>query len=202
MPKLINSNAHAIRVPRSDTDSTGGQRVLAGAVVDADGEQADRLLATAGVRTATAEEVKRYDAQQETASTGRGSRIDAKASLARLSADARMQQIVAPLQRVVGDDAAPQGPPSGTITTRGQAATSGDDRDLAAFASGEELVMQGKTVGEGDTPDNAALVTGGLTGDDIHNAQVENAKVAERAAISILDPPKPKRKPAAKKEGE
>ncbi len=185
MPTYINGNAHAIRVPRDDKDTTGGRRLVPGQVVEADSAFADALAATPGVRTATSDERERW--QNSLAGVGAGgSRIAAKATLGDISQALRVANVVAPLQRVVGDDAAPQGPPSGTITTRGAAATSGKPGDLEAFAQGEELVMQGVKIDGADTPSGVQALDSGITQAQVHNAQVDNAERAEMVARAVI----------------
>lgn len=183
MPKLVNNNSHPVRVR---DDSGALHRIISGQVVDADGALADRLLATNGVTTASKDDVDRWDRVVERRATsgtmpGAGQRLAAKMALPAARAELRQQTIVAPLQRVVGDDAAPQGPPTGTITTRGEAATSGKPGDLNAFAQGEELVMQGVKVPSPGASE-ADVLAGRATQSDIHNAQVDNAAAAEAAA--------------------
>lgn len=203
MPKLVNGNTHAIRVRHPDGSL---HRILPGQVVDADGAFADALTDTAGVSTATAEQSKAWDAKLDadrtrSAMPGDGSRLSSKLAIGPARAELRALATVAPLQRVVGDDHAPQGPASGTITTRGDAATSGDERDLVAFAQGEELVMQGVKV-ESPGADEHEIASGRATQSDIHNAQVDNAQVAEDAAKRFIegedDEAKPKGRGRAK----
>lgn len=193
MPKLVNRNPHPIRPKGPDGNLV---RIVSGQVVDADGDYADALSQTSGVESASSDEVKAWDAKLDAARTGGampgdGSRLSSKLAISPALLAARMAATVAPLQRVVGDDAAPQGPPSGTITTRGQAATSGDDRDLKAFAQGEELVMQGEKV-EAPGASELDVLAGRATQSDIHNAQVDNADAAEAVAKAVIEGDAPK----------
>lgn len=188
MPKLVNTNPTPARVmkPKANGDEGTLQRIRPGQVVSAEGAYADSLAATPGFETATSEDIERWDAELERGRTksalpGDGSRLSQKLALGPARQALRMQTTVAPLQRVIGDDAAPQGPPSGTITTRGEAATSGEPGDLRAFAQGEELVAQGVKIPAPGASEQDVLA-GRATGADIHNAQVDNMRAAEAAA--------------------
>lgn len=183
MPKLVNTNPTPARV---DNGKGVLQRILPGQVVNAEGAYADNLTATSGFQSASSEDINRWDDELDRrrmkgAMPGDGSRLSQKLALGPARQALRMQTTVAPLQRVIGDDAAPQGPASGTITTRGDAATSGKPGDLRAFAQGEELIAQGVKI---DAPGASEqdVLAGRATGADIHNAQVDNMKAAEAAA--------------------
>lgn len=187
MPKLVNTNPTPARV---DNGKGVLQRILPGQVVSAEGAYADNLTATNGFETASSQDVERWDAELErrrmkAAMPGDGSRLSQKLAIGPARQALRMQTTVAPLQRVIGDDAAPQGPPSGTITTRGEAATSGEPGDLRAFAQGEELIAQGIKVPAPGASEQDVLA-GRATGADIHNAQVDNMQAAEAAAKQHL----------------
>lgn len=117
---------------------------------------------------------------------GDGSRLQAKLAIGPARQSLRQQVVVAPLQRVVGDDAAPQGPPSGTITTRFAAATSGEEGDLEAFAQGEEKVALGEKIEVAGDASDLDVLAGRATGAQIHNAQVDNGQAAEEAARQFI----------------
>lgn len=189
MPKLVNKNSHPARVRHPN----GGplRRILPGQVVEADGEYADTLSATPGFETASSDDVKRHEATLDRARTksampGDGSRINAKNAIVPALQEVRMQTIVAPLQRVIGDDAAPHAPESGTVTTRKEAALAGDALDREAFARHDVLGLDSEVVLSADAATNAALVTGTATQEQIHNAQVENARAADVAAKRFI----------------
>ncbi len=189
MPKLVNTNDHPVRVKRGENEPL--VRLVPGQVVECDGEYADRLSATAGVETASKDHVKRWEAKLERGRTrsampGDGSRLAAKSAISPARTQLRASVISAPLQRVVGDDAAPQGPPSGTITTKAEAATSGKPGDLQAFAQGEELAVAGEKV-EGSGATDHDVLSGRATEPDIHNAQVDNRAVVNEAAKAFIE---------------
>lgn len=183
MPKFVNTLDHAIRA----SDGKGNlPRVQPGQVVEATGEYADALAACPGVETASGDHESHWQSilesrQMAGAMAGDGSRIAAKAAIGPQRLAVRMDTIVAPLQRVVGDDAAPYGPPSGTITTRGVAGTSGSLADREAFLQNDVAGDEGEKV---DAPGASELdiLAGRATQSDIHNAQVENAALAEESA--------------------
>ena len=177
MPAFVNSNPHAIRV----RDENGVEkRVLPGQVVDASGAYADNLKGTGGVETANAEQRKAYeDRQTGDVTGGPARRLAAKRSLGPMRIAIRHATIAAPLRRVIGDDQAPYGPETGVVTTK-----AGAD-DPAHFEPNEA-----RPVGKVDANDE---VVDGLpssavpTSPAIHNAQVENAEVAEGVAERLLE---------------
>ncbi len=188
MPKMVNRNTHPIR-PRGKDGTL--VRILPGQVVDADGEYADTLTATAGVDTASKDDIERWESSAEARKThaampGDGSRVTAKAALGPAREAIRNATTVAPLQRVVGDSAAPRGPNSGTITTKGAAAASGDPRDIVAFGQGEEMALLGKKIVDADTPSNEAVTRGLVTQPEIHNRQTDARQNADAAARAFV----------------
>lgn len=187
--KLVNKNSHPARVRHP----SGGplRRILPGQVVEADGEFADTLKSTPGFETASSDDVKRHEAALDRARTksampGDGSRINAKNAIVPALQEVRMQTIVAPLQRVIGDDAAPHAPESGTVTTRRDAALAGDALDREAFARHDVLGLDSEVVLGAAPATNAEIVTGTATQEQIHNAQVENARAADAAAKRFI----------------
>jgi len=136
MPTLVNKNAHPIRV----TDSDGVQhRLVAGQVVDLDGAAADAVSGTVGVESASAEDKSAWEARL---SQGRFDDADGD-GFDNIVADARRAvaeaTVVAPLNTVIGDSAAPHGPPTGTITTKQAVVRDGDKHDKKAFGDHEHL---------------------------------------------------------------
>jgi hypothetical protein len=105
MPKFVNKNSHPIRVRNGDGNNL--RRVRSGEVVECDGVLADNLEATNGVESASSADEKSWQAV-----------LDAQHDN---------------LQTVVGDNAAPHGPDSGTITTKEAVREHGSDADRAAF---------------------------------------------------------------------
>jgi hypothetical protein len=175
MPTFVNTNSHPVRV--RDEDGVE-QRVLPGQVVDASGAYADRLKSTGGVDTANAEQKRAYaDRDTGDVTAGPARRLRAKNRLGPMRVAIRHATIAAPLRRVVGDDQAPFGPGTGTVTTK-----AGAD-DPAHFEPNEA-----RPIGEveGGSPIEAGLPSSAIpTSPDIHNAQVDNAEKAEAVAEEI-----------------
>lgn len=183
MPKLVNNNAHAVRV----SDGNSLQRVLPGQVVEASGDFADNLKNTPGIDTAKQGDERSWEAAQA-AAAGNPSSDRPLSDLEQVSARAREAAglgLAALNQRVIGDDLAPLGPPTGTITTK-QAVARIDDRHREAFADhealpGEEVEGAGVAdpVTQGATPATAA---------EVHNAQAAaNERVNEVAEEAFGD---------------
>jgi hypothetical protein len=130
MPKFVNKNAHPVRV----SDGKRLRRLVPGQVVTAEGEFADNLQSTSGVDTAGSNHEKEWDAKRSrTTSSEAGPEalqmVDPGPAITALGKVA----VSDPLQVVVGDDAAPRGPGTGTITTRDAVHESGDVLDKLAF---------------------------------------------------------------------
>lgn len=141
MPELVNHLSHAVRVRDDDGHKF---RLRPGQVANVDGVVADKLLAVDGVDTANAEDKKAYadylaQGRFNSSPTGK-QRLEAEVS--RMRADARVATVVVPLNQVIGDDDAPIGPPTGTITTKDAAAESGDAREKLAYAPNERLASE------------------------------------------------------------
>lgn len=133
MPKYVNRNSHPIRVAKSD----GGplRRVRVGEVVKADGYLADALAGTVGVESATQADEKAWQRELDlrNVSTDRTPRVETREAIVDNIHDIQRLTVSDPLQVVVGDDEAPHGPASGTVTTKEAVRTSGDVLDLLAF---------------------------------------------------------------------
>lgn len=189
MPTFVNKNDHPARVPHP----SGGplRRIVPGQVVEAEGEYADTLGSLSGFETASGDDKLRWERRQESqrvagAMPGDGSRIASKLAIGPVRQQIRMQTIVAPLQRVVGDDAAPYAPDSGTITTKAQQAQVSPEH-AQAMAAGEVNAVLGERVEGVPAATNADIVvTGDVTQDQIHNAQVENRELAEQAGQEFI----------------
>lgn len=95
------------------------RRFPPGSVVPVSGDLESNALEAEGLRTATDEEVEK----SQGGDMQPGSRdVTRDNALADLSAYARTVTVAVPLNEVIGDDEAPFGPPSGTITTKQTAA--------------------------------------------------------------------------------
>jgi hypothetical protein len=133
LPLLINTNDGGRAEPRE------GLRLRAGQTGYYSGDDADLLLQQDGVVEADSDEGREYiEAHQEPADGGVSVRERTQGILSGLRVAHRTAAIVAPLQRVIGDDEAPMGPPSGVITTK-SAAAGMDSQSRQAFAQNEAL---------------------------------------------------------------
>lgn len=188
MPLFVNENEHPIRVA---VDPTGAQlpRILPGQIVQASGGYADNLGSTPGVREASAEEYESYLAElgdPNTADLG-ASRTRPRQLVAQARTAIGYATVVGPLQRVVGDDQAPFGPPSGTITTRQavarEANEAGDQRTRMAFADHDALDPVEGLTEERENPLDATI----RTSPAIHNTQADNFVAAEAAADALIN---------------
>lgn len=162
MPYFKNDNDHPIRV---DDGSGNLRRIAPGSIVDATGQFADNLKDTGGVSQASKEDREKW-VEGRRVSTERTDEQKRNARIGEARVEARSLAVAVPLTRVVGDDAAPDGPPSGTITSAATVAAKGRD-EKQAFAPGEA---------DPADADNEQLPP-------VHRQQAENARdVAEKAA--------------------
>lgn len=174
--ELVNKNPHDAYVKNNDGTL---QRVLPGQVVNADGGFADRLQETPGFDSASQSDKKAWAESNSTADAENveqtpSGKINKALGDLRTAAQAFL---AATNQVVIGDDQAPYGPPSGTVTTV-QAVN-----DPAHF--GTHSAAHVGPVGEGDT---AADLIGGVeqaTGAHVHNSQVEAADAANSVAEQL-----------------
>lgn len=177
---FVNDNEHPIRVK----DGNGAlQRIQAGGAVKADGAYADRLSATNGVREGSDDDLATSEVQ--------AAPLDHDRAVADVATAARQLAkqitVVGPLQRVIGDDQAPYGPPSGTVTTRQavaqKAVAEGDQRTREAFADHDAVskvdATQDSVPLSGASPVESAAV---------HNAQADAFDVAGKAGELYSDP--------------
>lgn len=141
MPKLVNKNAHGIRVTSEDGRET---RLRAGQVMEASGELADLLSGVANVQPAKKEDVDAWEAVLA------ASRHDAGQGMDNILAQARVAvsqaTISAPLNVVIGDNDAPMGPPTGTVTTKQAMMREGGD-NKRAFGDHERLPEEAEDEG-------------------------------------------------------
>lgn len=183
MPSFVNSHDHPVRI----ADENGNlQRYTPGQVVKAEGRNADLLVESGAFETATEEDVQAFDASRRGMQPG-GLRIAAKDALSGALLYLRQMTVSGPANVVIGDDAAPVGPPSGTITTKHEVALKGGPREQRAFAPNEAPADPSRKVGEGyGTPEG---LPGGATvsQEQVYNDQVDNAVAATQAAQQLID---------------
>lgn len=133
MPTLVNRNAHGVR--------NGGYRLGAGEVRDVSGDEADVLSGISGVETAKKEDKEAADrhGSRSRSAEAPGQLRQVQAAAAEVRVQGRNLLVVIPLQTVIGDDAAPYGPPSGTVTTKQAIANESEigSPDRKAFADHE-----------------------------------------------------------------
>lgn len=131
MPLLINTTEGRIE-PRE------GLRLRAGEQRHVSGDEADTLLSYDGVVEADSDEGRKYIDAHKVETDPHSVREKTQELLSGLRVAGRVASIVAPLQKVIGDDEAPLGPPTGVITTK-SAMAGVDAASRAAFASNEAL---------------------------------------------------------------
>jgi hypothetical protein len=181
-PSFVNDKPHAVRVE----DENGVlRRLVPGRVVEADGKYADNLKA-AGLSSASEDDQRSWEkhvAEGSGPSSEGATRLASKLLLGPIRVAGRLAA-AAPLRRVVGDDAAPYGPPSGTVTTKAEAAKV-SDADRRAFADHEAL--PGEEIPHAGTPNPSLPAAAGVSSEEIHNAQVQNATLAEEVAKEVIE---------------
>jgi hypothetical protein len=169
MPKFVNTADHPVRV----ADESGAlRRVVPGQVVEADGKFADNLKGTNGIESAKKEHEDAY-AERQAARTGasRDRAILEQATEARAAARSLAS---ADAQVVRGDDQAPHGPGTGTITTKQALAEEGEGE---AFAQGEAINIG--EVAEGED------VAGRPNGGKVHNQQLAREQATGETASAL-----------------
>jgi hypothetical protein len=176
MPLFQNTNSHAVRTEDNDGRR---RRVRTGEVLSADGAFADRLKAINGVETASKADLETYQKSRQADTGGQDARAPLAAKLGEVRA-AAAALLTALDQVVVGDDQAPFGPPTGTITTK-QAAGA---KEPHAFGTNEAF-QSGQVDGE---PVTAAAITGSgtITGRDVHVTQAEKQAAQDDAAQTVV----------------
>lgn len=188
MPKLVNRNAHGVRT----TDSDGKRyRLRPGQVIEVDGAGADALNGVNGVDSANGDDEKAWD-ERRGVSTGNpsdGGGLSAAVEGANTSrrAAARREAIAAPLNVVVGDDEAPKGPPTGTITTKQAAAR--EDADSPGGRGG--FAQHEAPVEDADNPNVG----------DVHRQQAEARAELEAATEDLLSDAKESSTEGSRKAG-
>lgn len=160
---------------------TGSRRVPPGGVVDAQGDEAKVYEATNGVEKLSGQEAKdalepRYDGP----TSGKSGAMLQEEALAEGRVAARALTVSGPLNVVVGDDEAPYGPPTGTLSTKRDEA----QKDLAhrlAFADHEAVE---KVSTEGVDP---LTPHGVVNGQFVHNDQAEAFDRANDTAELLVE---------------
>ena len=171
MPEVVNKLPHGVRVKDENGDE---HRLRAGQVKSVEGDAADRLLAVEGVEQASSEDKESWDTEYARMS-GRvtdaptiGASLEDSINNARRHV--RIASVAMPLNTVIGDDDAPLGPPSGTITTK-QAVARQSLVDRGAFSDHEHL------------PEDAE--SGKLS--EVEQAQAEARAALEELHNEVLD---------------
>lgn len=131
MAFVKNCNPHYIYV------KTGGEmeRLAPGQVKEVDDDS--NVTKTSGVESASEEDFNKYVEERSGSSTDETDEMRRNREFGELRAQADQVAVSAPLQVVVGDDDAPFGPPSGTITTKEAIIKGGDPEDRRRFADHE-----------------------------------------------------------------
>lgn len=188
--EFVNGNDHPVRVNRPRSGQPDELvRLIPGQVVQADGAFADNLQATPGVRSAGDDDAERWEqisadragvptAGYPHSRTGIEAALDVGISL-------RRALIAAPLQRVVGDDQAPLGPGSGTVTTKLDVVAAGGEVERQAFAPGEAIGV-GPVEGAGEVDPRLGGVA--PTGAEAHNTQLAAQQEANEIAREVVIP--------------
>jgi hypothetical protein len=159
MPVFRNENKHGV-------NPSGSQRVPAGQAVEVSDEDAKSYRSLGGLTELRGQEAKDATrAQEEEQSSVPSRRERQNQRIRELRIESRGQAVVAPLQRVVGDNEAPYGPPTGEVSTKVDEA----QKDLAhriAFADHEALEPV-------DEPDEPLTPHSVVKSQVIHNRQHE-----------------------------
>ena len=180
-----NTNSHGVSIP-------GGPRQPAGAVFATRVAEAQELYAEVeGVESSDKAAYDEYVAGNTVSSEPTGEML-ANQAFAKHRAEARMTSIAAPLQRVVGDDEAPLGPPTGEQSTV-QAEAEKDLAHSLAFGPNEA-----KEAVEEPVPPNTW--SGAPKTQVVHNEQAAAYEEANRLAQELNDmgqkPPEPEPEPS------
>ena len=193
MPDLVNKRDHPVRV----TDENGQTvRVVPGQVISVEGAVADKLSAYDGVESASDEDREAHAAARgglpsETVSTKQAM----ETRYSGLRAQGRAATIAVPLNEVVGDNDAPLGPPSGTITTK-QAVMRQGPAERAAFGDHERLPEDAENEGLSDV-ERAQAEAKALV-EDLHTEALDDASESGNESTTS-EPPEPEKAPPARK---
>jgi hypothetical protein len=183
-PAFVNTNSHAARFKGEDG---GDVRLAPGQVIEAEGKEADRLTALSGVEEASDRDRQAWEEQLASRTTdpsGPSHRIAAKALIPQVTLALRVATVVGPAQRVIGDDQAPYGPPTGVTTTKLDIVQSTEDRaEHVAFADNEAIVAGAvKDVGQVGEITRAAVPLGS----EVHNTQLATHQAVMGASKMLL----------------
>jgi hypothetical protein len=188
MPTLVNRNAHGVR--------SGGYRLGAGEVRDVSGEQADALSSINGVETASDEESREYKGRgsggKEAGTPGRLRSMQEHYAQVRLAG--KTLTVVIPLQEVIGDDAAPYGPPSGTITTK--QALAEDPEQRKHFADHERIAGEEENENLSEVERGQASARAQL--EELQSEVEQNKEETQQDREAGAPEPKPTRQPKTK----
>lgn len=152
---LKNENAHGVRVGRT--------RIPPGGVAKVDGDEAKTYASYNGVEKASENDYNEYR-QQDQVGGGSPSR-DTHQRMKEYRHAHRAESVSAPLQVVVGDDDAPYGPATGTVTTKQLEAKKGTE-EKRRFADHEQA----------EVPEGAS---------EIEQRQAENTRAVEEVAQKL-----------------
>lgn len=165
---LRNDNSHGVRAD--------GVRIPPGAVGRVDSDSS--LVGANGVEKVQKSD---YDDYQDSRPR-RGDDTGVATTSEKLLREARLAgrlAVSAPLQKVVGDDQAPLGPPTGTVTTK-QTAAGESDEARKAFAPNEAAPGSEVEVGEGG-------FSGRLPSQEVHNRQAAATEQVEEVTQALID---------------
>jgi hypothetical protein len=180
MSYIKNNYAHRI-------NPTGHQWVAPGQVVLVSDEDQSAYDALSGVEASNVED---YNSQREAYDREKTALMKRHEAHAEARAALQNSRVSAPLQVVHGDDEAPFGPPTGTISTKSIEAAK-DEASRKAFADGEALEkVEGAAVTPSGKPNSPA----------VHNEQVEAKESVDAVAQEQAQEatPKARKKPGPK----
>jgi hypothetical protein len=181
MPDLVNTLDHPVRVTADGRE----HRVVPGQVVSAEGELADALVALRGIETADDDHREAWEAErarragQISPVTAGGPSMDK--ALTDLRSLARKVSVAVPLNQVIGDDDAPLGPPSGTITTK-QAVARVDEEHNKAFGNRERMPEDRE---KNLSPVERLQAEAAAEVESIHNELLEDQAEQGNEAVSV-----------------
>jgi hypothetical protein len=179
MPELVNNLEHPVRVRDDDGETV---RVVPGQIVSVDGRAADELSAIEGLDTPTDEDRDAWEARNQLTSAVDSGKESLQNAYAALRVRGKASLTAVPLNQIVGDNDAPIGPPSGTITTKQAVARLGP-AEKRAFADHERLPEEASNEGLSDV-ERAQAEAKALV-EDIHNEVLEEAQAAGNESATL-----------------
>lgn len=182
MPEFVNNNDQAVRVRHEGRL----YRLRPGQVMQVEGGAADLFSNMNGIDTASGDDKERWEESQRVGS-GDITETDAgKMSLDRMQTQLRVQArtaaVAVPLQQVIGDNDAPIGPPTGTITTKEAVAQQGV-REKLAFMDHERFSDEADN--EGLSEIERLQAEAQRTVNDLHVQVLEEASEAGNEAVNL-----------------